>query len=67
MADGGRLLCSDFGNDGVDACACTSSPPPAPDSCLENNLCDGQAPAGCFCDVACEQFNDCCPDGPCTS
>jgi hypothetical protein len=25
-------------------------------------LCGGQSPAGCFCDAACAQFGDCCPD-----
>jgi hypothetical protein len=30
------------------------------DSC--ENICGGQAPAGCFCDDQCEQFGDCCPD-----
>jgi len=38
---------------------------PAPDSCVGNNACGGQAPAGCFCDNACVTFGDCCPDGPC--
>ena len=63
------FLCSDFNeNDGVNACACGSTPPPPPpatNSCVQNNACGGQAPAGCFCDSACTQFGDCCPDGPC--
>ena len=30
------------------------------DSCA--GYCGGPAPAGCYCDEACIQFNDCCPD-----
>jgi len=66
------FMCSDFNNDGVDACACSGSPPPPPppppvpgDSCVQNNACGGEAPAGCFCDAWCILFGDCCPDGPC--
>jgi hypothetical protein len=42
----------------------TKAPPPT-NSCVLNNACGGQAPAGCFCDAACTSFGDCCPDGPC--
>jgi subtilisin family serine protease len=63
------ILCSDFNNDGIDDCACggggDGGGAPAPDSCLDNNACGGEAPAGCFCDDACVNFGDCCPDGPC--
>jgi subtilisin family serine protease len=60
------ILCSDFSNDGIDACACGGGGgAPAADSCIENNACGGEAPAGCFCDSACVNFGDCCPDGPC--
>jgi subtilisin family serine protease len=60
-------LCSDFNNDGIDDCACGGGGGggAAPDSCIQNNACGGEAPAGCFCDDACVQFGDCCPDGPC--
>ena len=37
----------------------------AANSCVGQNACGGQAPAGCFCDSACTTFGDCCPDGPC--
>jgi hypothetical protein len=36
-----------------------------PNSCHENDACGWQAPGGCFCDVACAAFGDCCFDGPC--
>lgn len=42
----------------------TKAPPPA-NSCVQNNACGDQAPAGCFCDAICTTFGDCCPDGPC--
>lgn len=42
----------------------TKAPPPA-NSCVLNNACGGEAPAGCFCDDICTTFGDCCPDGPC--
>jgi subtilisin family serine protease len=66
------FMCNDFNNDGTDACACSGSPPPPPppppapsDSCVQNNACGGAAPSGCFCDIWCVFFGDCCPDGPC--
>lgn len=62
-----RILCSDWNDADGNACACSGGPPPPPpaDSCVGNNACGGQAPAGCFCDDACVTFGDCCPDGPC--
>jgi len=61
-----RIMCSDWIDGDGNACACGSTPPPpAADSCVQNNACGGQAPAGCFCDSACVTFGDCCPDGPC--
>ena len=27
-----------------------------------NSGCDGQAEAGCYCDAACKDYGDCCPD-----
>jgi subtilisin family serine protease len=60
------ILCSDFNNDGINDCACGGGGgAPAADSCIDNNACGGEAPAGCFCDDACVNFGDCCPDGPC--
>lgn len=58
-------LCSDFGNDGVDACACSDNPPPPQGECQQTNSCGDQAPSGCFCDHSCSKYGDCCPDGPC--
>jgi subtilisin family serine protease len=59
-------LCSDF-DGGTDSCACGGGggPAPVPGGCVESNSCGGEADAGCFCDSACVQFGDCCPDGPC--
>lgn len=66
------FLCSDFNNDATNACACGGEPPPPPppppdddNSCVQNSACGGQAPGGCYCDIWCVFFGDCCPDGPC--
>jgi hypothetical protein len=37
-----------------------------PASCEETNSCLGQAPSGCWCDLSCQFYGDCCSDGPCT-
>ncbi len=37
-----------------------------PDMCRNQNACGGyNSAAGCYCDTACTDFNDCCLDGPC--
>jgi subtilisin family serine protease len=59
-------LCSDFNDADGNACACSGNPPPPPEGeCQQTASCGGQAPSGCFCDAACVQFGDCCPQGPC--
>jgi aqualysin 1 len=36
-----------------------------PNSCYDNSACGGAAPGGCYCDIWCIFFGDCCSDGPC--
>ena len=38
----------------------TTPPPPPTPTCMES--CGGRSPAGCWCDTACVNFGDCCPD-----
>jgi subtilisin family serine protease len=38
---------------------------PDPNSCYASNACGGTAPGGCYCDLWCVFFGDCCSDGPC--
>ena len=37
-------------------------PGPDPASCEESDVCGAQAPSGCWCDVSCVQYGDCCFD-----
>jgi hypothetical protein len=36
------------------------NPNPSPNSCIYS--CGGQAPGGCYCDLGCFFYGDCCPD-----
>jgi hypothetical protein len=63
--------CFNFGSTGVftagDAAALHELYAPSPTSCVESDVCGGQAPGGCWCDPGCVTYGDCCVDGPCTT
>ena len=63
--------CFNLGSTGIftdgDAIALHELYAPSPASCMESDVCGGQAPSGCWCDPSCATYDDCCADGPCTT
>lgn len=49
---------------GEDSCSCALDCPDDPNTCGDPCQC-GASGGACFCDLACLDFGDCCPNGPC--